>query len=91
MFANSGVLSTNSVVIATISLVSGTGGDSAANRSALSLPSPGDPPSTPSLTTPVVRLLLASTTTVYLTGQTNFTSGGATMGLGGTIRARRMR
>jgi hypothetical protein len=91
VWSNSGTLTTNVVVVVSISLVSATHGAADTNLSAISLPSPGDPPRVPALTTPVVRLLLASTTTVYLTGQTNFTSGGATMGVGGTLRARRMR
>lgn len=90
-FSNSGVLTTNTIVQVSISTTSATQGADGANKTGISLPSPGDPPTVPAVPTPIVRLLLASTTTVYLVARTIFTSGGATMGVGGTLRARRMR
>ena len=77
-------------VTASISTTSNTlGADSNTQTITYGTAGSGDPSTAPLTASPIVRISIASTTTIYIVGKLNFV--GSTFGIGGTIRARRIR
>lgn len=91
-FQNSGPVTTATYAACSISTTSATHGNQSTDASWVNLPPGIDIPVNPAFPTPLVRLSLAATTTVYLVGTIAFTPVGATtFGVNGILRATRRR